>query len=273
MSLKKPDKVYPSSTKSTPPMAHGMPSIIPDPSLYGDGFNQLINNRGIRFIHKKAVNCPNLQSLSDNSHFPGCPVCDGSGIYYFQEKEIFGAWAQNTLEKIFEVQGVWEVGTAVVSFPTDYSDGTQADFDTFDKLVCPDFEVRLRDLFEYEPRSNSRQRMRYPINTIEHLSKVVNNTLVLLVEGVDYNVVDGDLEWIAGREPAYNEEAETGEVISISYMTNPVFNILNVLHELRATQEMGDDGIKRARRLQQQVLVKRDFLINDDRNKRETSDN
>lgn len=273
MPIKKPDKEYPKSIKSTPPIAHGMPEIIPDPSIYGEGFNQLINNRGIRFLHKKAINCPNLHSLSDNSHQPGCPVCDGSGIYYFQEREIYGAWAQNTLEKIFEVQGVWEVGTAVVSFPTEYKDGGEADFDTFDKLVCPDFEVRMRDLFEYEPRSNRQQKMRYPINTVEHMSKVVNNILVELIEGTDYNIVDGNIEWIVGREPAYDDTAETGEVISISFMTNPVFNIMNVLHELRATQEMGDDGVKKARRLQQQVLVKRDFLINDDRNKREQSDN
>lgn len=271
--IKKPDKVYPTAERSTPYASH-MPEIIQDPSIHGDAFNQLINNRGIRFVHRKSMPCPNMGSVSDNNHDPNCPFCDNSQIHYYEENEIFGTWASNQLEKMFEVQGVWEVGTAVITFPTEYPDGSkQADFNTFDQLVIPDFEVRLNDIFEYEPRNNRRQKLRYNINCVESMKSVVNGQLITYEEGTHFNVVDGTIEWIQGQEPAYDNVSETGEVISISYTTNPVYTVLNVLHELRATQEMGMDQVKRARRLQQQVLVKRDFLVNEDTRSREVSDN
>ena len=270
--IKKPDKVYPVSPTSVPYKAH-MPNIIPDPSLHGDAFNQLINNRGIRFLHRKSMPCPNLRSKSDNSHEPQCSFCDNSGIMYYEESEIFGTWANNTLEKLFQVQGVWEIGTALISFPTEYNDGRQADFKTFDQLVIPDFEVRLDDVFEYEPTPNRQQRLRYPINDVEVMRAVVGGQLKSYVKGEDFNIVDGKIEWVAGKEPAYNMNTETGEVISINYTTNPVYTVLNVLHELRATQEMGADGVKKAKRLQQQVLVKRDFLLDQQSRDRTVSDN
>lgn len=269
--IKKPDQVYPTTERSTPYASH-MPEVIQDPSLHADAFNQLIKNRGIRFIHKKAMPCPNLKSLNDNSHDPNCPFCDNSQVHYYEQNEIFGTWASNQLEKMFEVQGVWEVGTAVISFPTDYTGGKQADFNTFDQLVIPDFEIRLNDIFEYEPRSDRKQKLRYPINNVDHMTSVVNGVLMVYEKGVDFNLVDGCIEWVEGQEPAYNDTSETGEVISISYTTNPVYTVLNVLHELRATQEMGTDMVKKARRLNQQVLVKRDFLVNLDARKREVTD-
>lgn len=217
--------------------------------------------------------CPNLRSLSDNSHTPGCPFCDNSGIMYYKENEIFGTWASNTLQKMFEVQGVWEVGTAIISFPTEYLTGEQADFKTYDQLVIPDFEIRLDDIIEYEPTPNRRQRLRYPINSIESMASVVNGQLKVYQAGVDFNIVDGDIEWVAGQLPSYNQNSETGEVISINYTANPVYTVLNVMHELRATQEMGMDGVKKAKRLQQQVLVKRDFLVQEDSRERTVSDN
>ena len=49
-------------------------------------------------------------------------------------------------------------------------------------------------------------------------------------------------------------------MLSITYAANPVYNVLQTLHELRVTQELVN-GEKVAKRLPQQVLVKRDFLF------------
>lgn len=264
--IKKPDKQYPKVQNRSIPYPSHMPELIQDPSIHGGSFDQLLQNRGIRFIHKKAMPCPNLSSVNSNSHDPNCTICDNSQIYYYEEHEIWGAWASNRLEKLFEVQGVWEIGTAVVSFPTIYPNiDKQADFNTFDQIVIPDFEIRLNDLFEYEPRDNNVQKLRYNINSVEHLASAdKQGNIKIYEEGEDFVLQDGGISWIQGKEPDYDEETEVGEVLSISYTANPVYTVLNVLHELRATQEMGHDGVKKARRLQQQVLVRRDFLVNED---------
>jgi len=265
--LDKPDKDYPN-----PPQTYEspMPVNIPDVSIRGESWDQLAQNRGIRFTHKVAAPCPNIKRLVDNNHVPECPFCDGSQILYVQEKDIWGTFSNNTLEKMFEIQGVWEIGTAVITFPTEYPDGTQADFNVFDKLVCPDFQIRLSDLKEYEPTTSGTTGTKYPIINICDMTSIVDGVLKKYIVGVDYNIVDGNISWITGREPRYDDIAEIGEVLSITYSANPVYNVLQTLHEIRASQQMVN-GQKQARRLPQQVLVKRDFLFKPDNESSEES--
>ena len=261
MTMKKPDAVYPLTSTSTP---SPMPTQILDPSIRGLSFDQLVQNRGIRFIHKRAVPCPNIRSLDDNTHNPLCPFCDNSGILRYGDREIVGTFSSNSLEKLFEQQGMWEVGSAIATLPAEYVDGTQADFNTFDQLVIPDFEVRLWETKEFEPRKDNKQRLRYPIATggIDYMSSVESGVLVVYTTGTDFNVVDGVIEWIAGKEPAYDTVTEIGSVFTVAYFANPVYNVLQHMRELRVTQELQPDGTKIARRLPQEILVRRDFLAN-----------
>lgn len=257
--LDKPGENYPNTPTSFP---SPMPGMIPDISIRGEAWDQLAKNRGIRFIHKQAAPCPNMKVLNDNNHDPDCPFCDGSQILYIQEKEIVGTFSNNSLEKLFEIQGVWEVGTAVITFPTEYTDGEQADFNVFDKLLCPDFQVRMTDLKEYEANFGS-MGLKYPIIKVFNMTSVVNDALKEYVQGVDFNIVNGEIVFVVGSEPYYNDIEEYGEVLSITYSANPVYNVLQLLHEMRVTQQMVD-GQKVAKRLPQQVLVKRDFLFKPD---------
>lgn len=257
-SLDKPNQPYTNPPNSYP---SPMPDNIPDISIRGEAWDQLAQNRGIRFIHRVAAPCPNMKSLVDNNHDPECPFCDGSQILYIQDKEIFGLFSSNTLQKMFEVQGVWEIGTAVITFPTEYDDGTQADFNIFDKLVCPDFQIRLSDLKEYD--NSGTTGTKYPIINVCDITSVVGNAIKKYTQGVDFNIVDGNIVWVAGQEPSYDSIQEMGEVLSITYSANPVYNVLQTLHEIRATQQMVG-GQKIAKRLPQQVLVKRDFLFKPD---------
>ena len=263
--MKKPNKQYEKSSKSTP---SPMPTQILDPSIRGTAWDQLLNNRGIRLFHRVAAPCPNMKGLEENNHIPNCPFCDNSQMIYHNtfpgtndQREIWGAFTSNSLEKMFEVQGVWEIGTAVITFPAEYGNGVQADFNTFDQLYCPDFEVRLNDLIEYKSSSSRITRLRYPIVNIDYMSAVVNNSMKEYALGTDYEITaDGDIHWLI--EPHYNSVDDIGEVISITYVANPVYTVQNVLHEMRVSQEYDMiSGQKVARRLPQQVLVKRDFLM------------
>ena len=260
--MDKPSQNYNPAPRSS---SSSMPDHIADPSLKGDAFNQLLQNRGIRFIHSIAINCPNLNALNENAHNPECSFCDNSQIIHLPGKEIWGVFTNNSLEKMFEVQGVWEIGTAVITFPTEYNDALQADFNTYDKLVCPDFQIRLSDLKEYSPSSNNTLYLRYPVIKVQNITSVRNNALYTHIEGVDYILNDSGIKWLI--PPRYDTINEIGEVLSITYITNPVYTVLNVMHELRVTQEYDIlTGMKIARRLPQQVLVKRDFLLNDKAN-------
>ena len=257
--MDEPNASYDSAPRST---ASPIQGLISDPSINGDAFNQLLQNRGIRFIHHVATPCPNMKDLNSNNHDPNCPFCDNSQIIHLEGKEIWGTFTSNSLEKMFEVQGVWEIGTAVISFPTMYMDKEQADFNAFDKLICPDFQVRLNDLIQYEPTNNDIQYLRYPIVKIQNMTSVVDDALYTYTVDVDFTIEDGGIKWI--NKPLYDDMIELGEVISVTYVANPVYAVLNVMHELRVTQEFDImTGQKVAKRLPQQILVKRDFLVND----------
>lgn len=252
----KPNQIYPLSPTSTP---SPMPIFIPDPSLKGVSFDQLLNNRGIRFIHRRATPCPNMRTVYDNSHDPNCQICDGQSIAYYSEKEVFGVFYSNSLEKNFETQGVFDIGTAFVTLPTEYADGKQAEFNTYDQLVIPDFTVRMWELKEYKPTSNSRQRLRYKIFNIDFMGYAQNGVMIPLIEGTDFNIVDGEIEWLIPLN--YDAAHDVGTVITIQYYSNPVYNVLQHMRELRISQEYVN-GEKISKRLPQQLLVKRDYLSN-----------
>lgn len=257
MGMNKPTGTYSSSSTSSP---SPVPSNIPDPSIRAEAFNQLLQNRGISFLHRIAAPCPNMKGLEANSHEPDCPICDNNGIIYYTEKLIKGSFSSSSMEKTFERQGVWDFGTAVCSFPTEYEDGTQADFNAFDQLVIQDFDIRLTELKEYEPRTGDLQALRYPISKIDYIAAVVNDVLTPYVLNTHYNLSGGKIHWLI--PPPYDSTTERGQVLTISYFAKPVYVVKQPLRELRVTQQMEAGGVKTAKRLPQQVLVTRDYLAN-----------
>lgn len=261
MSMDKPNQVYPAPAQSITSTNSPMPLYLPDPSIKGVSFDQLLNQRGIRFVHSKAIPCPNILTVDNNAHNPDCEFCDDSGILYYGDTEMWGVFSGNSIEKTFEAHGVWEVGTAVVTFPTEDAAGNQIDFNTYDKLVIPDFTVRMWEMKEYEPRTGGAQELRYPIQKVEYASSIRNGVQKFYVQGTDFNIdADGQIVWIPGQEPYYDAHSEHGEVIIWSFYAHPVYVVVQSLRELRITQELVN-GQKVSRRLPQQVLVRRDFMV------------
>src|SRR5579863_6318964 len=111
MPMDKPNQPYP--TNFPPTIASPMPLNIPDTSIRGESFDQLLQNRGIRIIHKRATLCPNLLALDTNAHNPDCPFCNDSNYIYYGDREIWGTFSGNSMERTFESYGVWEIGSAV----------------------------------------------------------------------------------------------------------------------------------------------------------------
>ena len=262
MSMDRPNQTYPNPPPTAPTSTPSpMPIFLQDPSIKGVSFDQLLGQRGIRMIHEKSIPCMNIKSTDYQAHDPDCTFCDNSGILYYEQKEIWGVFSGNSIEKTFEAHGVWEVGSAVVTLPTTYPDGSQADFNTYDRLTLPDFTVRLWQHKMYEPRPGNIQTLRYPVEKVEYASSIVNDVQKFYTQDVDFTVdSDGNIVWIAGHAPAYDSNTDTGEVIGWAYYAKPVYIVLQSLRELRITQEMVN-GVKTAVRLPQQILVRRDFLV------------
>lgn len=257
MAEDKPKQIYPPFPTNTPSQ---MPPLLPDPSIFGINFDQLLSNRGIRMMHSKAAPCPNIQTVDDNAHQPNCPFCDNNGFIHYDEKEIWATFGGNSIQKTFEAHGVWEIGMATVTAPTEYPDGTEADFNTYDRLRIPDFTVRMWEIKEYEPRPGNIQELRYPVEKIDYATAIVDGEQVFFVKDTDFTINDdGAIVWIEGRQPDYNESTGHGTPITWVFYAEPVYYVVQTLRELRITQEL-EAGQKVAKRLPQSILVKRDFL-------------
>ena len=247
----KPNQIYPSNPGILPQF---MPLHIPDPSIRGESWDQLLKNRGVRFLHQRMAACPNMLNLEDGSHSPVCPVCDGQGMFKYSEKEIFGVVVSNSLDKQYEFQGYWEMGSAVVTMPTEYPDGKQAEFLSFDKLVLPDFTVRMWEMKEYSVQPSNKQYLRYPIHNTDGVFAVIDDVLVEYIEDTDFTVsTDGAIQWIS--------PPPVGQTLTIQYFASPVYVVVNLLKELRVSQQL-ENGQKVSKRLPQELVVKRDYLIN-----------
>lgn len=263
MSMDRPDKAYYPPAVASTTMPAMFPLQIPDHSIRAEAFDQILAQRGIRMIHRRSIPCFNLVDLEQNSHDPLCTVCDGAGVYYYAEKEIFGLFHGNSLEKSFEHHGVWEVGQAMITLPTEYPDGTEADFNTLDQLFLPDFTVRMWEIKEFIPNPTLTQSVRYPIQKTDFVGSAVNNVVKVYQPGVDFNITPtGNIQWVSGKQPSYSKLSEKGEVFAVSYFASPIYTVVQHMRELRITQEVQADGRKIARRLPQSILVRRDYLRN-----------
>jgi hypothetical protein len=153
------------------------------------------------------------------------------------------------------------MGTVMVTVPTHYPDGTEADFSMFDRMEVVDFEVRLWELKQYEPTPSGVQKLRYPIVKTSRVEAVTTSARKEFIEGVDFNIVGGGISWISGREPEYDAYNGIGQVYSVNYYCKPIYVVLNPLRELRITQEQ-KGASRQVERLPQQLVLRRDFYVN-----------
>lgn len=264
--MHRPSKTFPQSPGFVRDMT---PKNLPDPQMNPVAFEELIKNRGIRWQHFKASQCPNIRDLEVGLHDPNCSKCE-NGMLFYGGAEVHGFFQNHKLEKIFEVIGQWDIGEAVVTFSA-YADdadgnpgkGPAIDLQAFDKLICLDYEFRWQQLIEYSPLGVDR--LRYPALSVEFLSTVDKQYYV----DVDFVINDaGRIQWLGANRPSYDQMLSRGEIYTVAYTARPVFYVTQLLHEIRATKAMDPTtGTITAIRLPQQVMIRRDYLFSDPNDK------
>jgi hypothetical protein len=262
MSAKMPpiNQPMPSSNKN---IGNVIKQRIPDVTLNLDSFNELALDKGLRFMHERATNCPNVNSIEANSHDPNCTVCEYQGFLYYCPKEIVGVHTGNSKKREYEGQGTFEYGSASLTFPSIYSDGTEADFMEGDRLTLLDYSVRNTDLTQVG--DSGFLKIRNLVDSVDHLMYVDGDTgaPVELIEGTDYEIVNGRIGFLAGMDPGENPSFCQPYVFSISYFHRPRYIVAQHYKEIRASQTTLLNGSKELMRMPQHVRVIRDYLYKD----------
>lgn len=238
------------------------PGILPDPGLNAHHYGEMIKNRGILFMHTKAVPCPNVQDIESMIHVNHCehPHCY-NGMLQIQAKPVWGYFNNDQLNRLFEVQGEYNENIAIITMSDTYDDdGSQCDLAAFDRLeATADYTKRTYELVESSV--SGVDRLKY-YATQAHFA--MSSSGKEFKEGADFVIQDGKVRWISKNRPGYDQQAKRGEVYTISYYMKPIFYVHHVMKELRASQvEDPFTGEKVAVRLPQHVMVLRELLYPD----------
>jgi hypothetical protein len=220
------------------------------------GFEELIKNRGLRWKLEKSAYCPNLTDLDAGQHDPNCKLCN-NGLLFFGEEVIWGILQNQRLEKFYEIHGVWDIGEAMVTFSAYTEDGKPIDLQHFDRLTCLDYEFRWSELLEHS--ITGIDRLRYPALSMEFCATARKTYYI------DEHFIitpEGHIQWLSSSDqPGYDQINQKGEIVTYVYTARPVFLIVQLIHELRATKafDSGTNAIMPVR-LPQTVLIRRDYL-------------
>lgn len=229
----------------------GQPQFGLDPKV----FDELIQGHGIRMIHAKPIPCPNRRTLTGRDHDPSCNKCH-NGFLYFGHKEFIGVLMSNSNAKQFMLEGAYDVDQAVIAIPTTYTDGTEIHTQIFDQFKIVGETVSYYQLVEHA--STGRDRLHFPATKIE---KLVDWEFKEYYEGKDFHLDEfGYIVWDTPNRPMPNPEIDMGGIYGVSYWCKPVFTIVQLPHQLRATQAVNSDGQTVQVRLPQLAVVRKDFI-------------
>ena len=231
------------------------PQIILDP----EKFNAAIASYGIRLEHSKITLCPNfVGNLDSNEHQLGCELCGGSNFVHFDAQEIWGVFSQNALVENFFAQGFWDRGSALLTVPTHLEKGENFPIyiSYFDKVILLDFKERFYEVLHKS--DGDKDILKYEALDINYL----RTTEKEYHYHKDFKLNDeGNIIWISPNRPKYNLEQEMGEIFTVSYLRRPVYRVVELLHEGRYSQFHFKEKYRKTVRYPQQVLIKKDFLI------------
>jgi hypothetical protein len=200
-----------------------------------------------------------MTSLTDYNHNADCDLCDNAAMISYWHKTIYGGFVPSDMDRMYEINGQWDNSSCTISFPAVYEDGEEAEFMKGDKLILRDFTVRLFHMVQYK---GTTIKCRYPIDSVDVIMSAKDGVLKEYKVGIDFDLVQGNIVFIKGKEPYYNKTARASEVLSISYYAKPVYIVEKMTSELAITQELVN-GVKTSRRLPQTLICRRDFLINE----------
>lgn len=242
-------------------MGSRVPQPLPDFSINSAHFDDLIKNRGILFTHTHALPCPNVRDINEAVHDENCQLegCE-NGTLQVMPKQVWGYFNNDTLDKLFEVQGEYNQNVAVITFAAKYTDGSECDMHMFDKLeMCADYSNRMYELVECNPTGVDR--LRHKIVSVEWLQTASGR---VYKQGEHFEVEGARIKWLTNDRPTYNQQLGRGEVFSISYFIKPTYYVHHIMKEIRGTQEYNQvTGEKIAVRLPQHVLVTRQLAYPD----------
>lgn len=191
---------------------------------------------------------------------------DNNGMYLYVG-DVNVIWSSNS-KKLSELpSGYYPDSTASVTINRNYIDTNEiVAMSEFDKLVLVldpsenPLEYATVQWEQIKHNPTGIDRLMFQAVKIDHLSDAngINYRI-----GVDFNLVNGNIEWIQGaKRPGFDNLSSEGVVMSIRYRYIPSFYIKYTAHELRSHPTIDPNtGIKRAIRGPMSAAIQIDWVF------------
>lgn len=229
-----------------------------------EGFDHLIADNGIRFIHQISTPCPiGLTDPYDIHPHSKHDTCSNGHIY--ENAGIVTAYLSgNQNIPFFEDVGIADGSTVQITLRQKYDDkDVEIRVSNYDRFYLHDYKAEVITKERFEHNQTGIDKLRYPVLNVELLIDSRGNKYT---PGVDFVIVDSKIKWI-GKQPTFDPKEEKGEVCSVRYTYVPFWYCDKLLHEIRVTRNhdtiTGEDKITR---LPYAVLLAREYIFENSRN-------
>ena len=219
-------------------------------------FDALIRDHGTNIRHESATLCPCYRGRLDSGQKKlNCKLCENGQILY-NPIDIFVYMENTDLEKAFQQFGVWDTGTARMYSPSKTEQGDDFYIGYFDRITILDSLEVYSELVERG--TGDVDKLQFKAYDVEY----VRTERKVYEVDIDFKITEeGNIKWVTSNQPTYDLERGVGEVYTIRYLRNPVYRVTEVFHENRFVLSGVRSKMKETKRLVQECLIKKDYLI------------
>jgi len=209
-----------------------------------DDYALLIETKGYRISWERSAQCPCTGNNDQTDQAdPNCSLCSGKGWIQFkpvgavvndliigelttlQTKVIGtnGAVVRGVMSGIVNTMKPWDKVQARLEGTLQVSVRSENKLGYWDKLTNLDAVVVYSQLLDSSGTLT---------DTLRYLADGINllrSDTTTYVEGTDFNLVDGDIVWVSGQEPAADSR------LVCHYLTHPTWRVIEHPHAMRVT--------------------------------------
>ena len=239
------------------PMSFPAGSVSFDPAA----FDELVRTHGVAVQHFRSMRCP--VGLSDpddlrrpHPHHEGC----SNGFLYTLSGVVTVGFMGNSKESRFVDEGRVDGSTATVVLPRFYDDlpETRVELCQFDRLYLLDPDVTVVNWQTFAAHSSGVDRLQFPA---VHVSDLVDSRGERYLEGVDFEVRAGQINWLDQRQPGVDPDTGKGVVCSARYSYRPFWYVQRMVHEVRVVKIVDEYLSETTERMPQMASIQRETFF------------
>jgi hypothetical protein len=231
-----------------------------------DAFDEAIRAHGVRFVHYRAMRNPVGMVDRNDSRRPDPDHSGASnGMLYTKAGCFTALFTGNTKELKAWAGGALHAGLAQIT-PARFYDTCPTErvyLQEKDRLYLETESVLVPCQQLVEVHATGRDRLQFPAQKVQDL---VDAQGVRYTEGMDFDLVEGDVVWRPGKTPAPNAELNKGRVYGVRFLFRPHWYVEHMMHETRVAQWEDILGNRKVEPMPQAAAVQREYVYLNEKN-------